>query len=138
MYARFHAVQNGAKNLPDGAAHTYIAYIREYPPPGTGQKRSGTLFRSPTTFFFCPTKIVTQFLKGGFSNSYSLIFFTINTFKYSRSSLENHTDSRPKPGQNVCPFSCSPKRRKKPTRWGGTYLYSLYKGVPPSRHRAEA
>ena len=25
--------QNGAKTLPDGAAHTYIAYIREYPPP---------------------------------------------------------------------------------------------------------
>ena len=22
-----------------------------------------------------------------------------------------------------------PKRRKKATRWGGTYLYSLYKGV---------
>ena len=25
--------QNGAKTLPDGAAHTYIAYIRDYPPP---------------------------------------------------------------------------------------------------------
>ena len=25
--------QNGAKTLPDGVAHTYIAYIREYPPP---------------------------------------------------------------------------------------------------------
>ena len=24
--------QNGAKTLPDGAAHTYIAYIKEYPP----------------------------------------------------------------------------------------------------------
>ena len=24
--------QNGAKTLPDGAAHTHIAYIREYPP----------------------------------------------------------------------------------------------------------
>ena len=24
--------QNGAKTLPGGAAHTYIAYIREYPP----------------------------------------------------------------------------------------------------------
>ena len=23
-----------------------------------------------------------------------------------------------------------PKRRKNPTRWGGTYLYSLYKGLP--------
>ena len=25
--------QNGAKTLPDGAAHTYMAYIREYPHP---------------------------------------------------------------------------------------------------------
>ena len=25
--------QNGRKTLPHGAAHTYIAYIREYPPP---------------------------------------------------------------------------------------------------------
>ena len=24
--------QNGAKTLPDGAARTYMAYIREYPP----------------------------------------------------------------------------------------------------------
>ena len=24
--------QNSAKTLPDGATHTYIAYIREYPP----------------------------------------------------------------------------------------------------------
>ena len=25
--------QNGAKTLPDGVAHTYIAYLRDYPPP---------------------------------------------------------------------------------------------------------
>ena len=25
--------QNGTKTLPDGAAHTYIAYLKEYPPP---------------------------------------------------------------------------------------------------------
>ena len=25
--------QNGAKTLPDAAARTYMAYIREYPPP---------------------------------------------------------------------------------------------------------
>ena len=25
--------QNGAKTLPDGTAHTYMAYTREYPPP---------------------------------------------------------------------------------------------------------
>ena len=28
--------QNGRKTLPHGAAHTYIAYIREYPPPPGG------------------------------------------------------------------------------------------------------
>ena len=27
---------NGAKPLPDGAAFTYMAYIREYPPPPRG------------------------------------------------------------------------------------------------------
>ena len=34
--------QNGTKTLPSGVAHTYIAYIREYPtptPPGTGWKK---------------------------------------------------------------------------------------------------
>ena len=29
--------QNGGKTLPDGAAHSFMAYIREYPPP-PGQK----------------------------------------------------------------------------------------------------
>ena len=27
------------KNIPFGAAHTYIAYIRDFPPPGGGVKR---------------------------------------------------------------------------------------------------
>ena len=27
------SVENGAKTLPDGAAHTYIAYLCEYSPP---------------------------------------------------------------------------------------------------------
>ena len=27
-----------------------------------------------------------------------------------------------------------PKRRKNLTRWGGTYLYGLYKGVPPGQN----
>ena len=26
--------RNGAKTLPDGSAHTYMAYIREFPRPG--------------------------------------------------------------------------------------------------------
>ena len=38
-------------------------------------------------------------------------------------------DSRPKWAK--CIFFFKPKRRKNPTRCGGTYIYSLYKGVPP-------
>ena len=30
------------KTLPDGAGHTYMAYIREYPPPRAFPKRNGT------------------------------------------------------------------------------------------------
>ena len=38
-------------------------------------------------------------------------------------------DSRAKLAKCILIFR--PKRRKNPTRRGGTYLYSLYKGVPP-------
>ena len=38
-------------------------------------------------------------------------------------------DSRPKWAKCILVFR--PKRRKNPTRRGGTYLYSLYKVVPP-------
>ena len=38
-------------------------------------------------------------------------------------------DSRPKWARCIPVFR--PKRCKNPTRWGGTCLYSLYKGVPP-------
>ena len=38
-------------------------------------------------------------------------------------------DSRPKWAECISVFR--PKRRKNPTRWGGTYLYSLNNGVPP-------
>ena len=38
-------------------------------------------------------------------------------------------DSGPKWAESIPLFR--PKRRKNPTRWGGTYWYSLYKGVPP-------
>ena len=43
---------------------------------------------------------------------------TITTFIHSRSSLENQI-----------PVFWA-KRRKNPSRWGGTYLHSLYKGAP--------
>ena len=29
--------QNGGKTLPDGAAHSFMAYIREYPPPARAE-----------------------------------------------------------------------------------------------------
>ena len=47
---------------------------------------------------------------------YSFGIDTINTFMHPRSSFENHTWFQTKMGKN-------------PARWGGTYLYSLYKGV---------
>ena len=60
--------------------------------------------------------------------SYSFGIETIKMFIYSCSSLEN-----PTPDQNglglILVFR--PKLRKNPTRWGSTYLYVLYKGVPP-------
>ena len=61
--------------------------------------------------------------------SYSFGIETIKTFIQSRSPLKNHTRFRPKWSKCVPVFR--PKPRKNPTRWGSTYLYSLYKGVPP-------
>ena len=55
--------------------------------------------------------------------------FRINTFINSRSSLENHTRFQTKMGQVYTRFQT--ETAQTPTRWGGTYLDSLYKGVPP-------
>ena len=52
--------------------------------------------------------------------SYSFGIETINTFIHSRSSLKNHTDSRPKWTKCIPVFR--PNRRKNPTRWGGACL----------------
>jgi len=60
--------------------------------------------------------------------SYSIGIETINTFIHSRVSLENHARCLTKMGKIYTRFR--PKRRIIPTRWGGTYLYDLYKGVP--------
>ena len=69
---------------------------------------------------------------GTFLLSYSFGIKLINMFIHSRSSLENHTRFQTKM-TNVCiPIPVfRPKRRKNPTRWGSTYLYSLDKGVAP-------
>ena len=53
---------------------------------------------------------------------------TINTSIYSVVPSKTIPDSRPK--WAMCLPLFRPKRRKNPTRWGGTYLYSLYKGLP--------
>ena len=50
-------------------------------------------------------------------------------FTHPRSSLDNHTWFQTKMGKDYTRFQT--KRRKNPTLWGGTYLYGLYKGVPP-------
>ena len=63
--------------------------------------------------------------------SYSFGIETIKTFIHSRNSLETIPDSRPKWPKCISVFT--PKRGKNPTRWGGTYLYGLYKRVPPRR-----
>ena len=50
-------------------------------------------------------------------------------FTHPRSSLNNHTWLQTKMGKDYTRFQT--KQRKNPTLWGGTYLYGLYKGVPP-------
>ena len=80
------------------------------------QKNSPNPFRIPIFLFL----------------SYSFRIKTINTSIHSRSSLENHTRFQTKMGK-VYIRVFRPKRRKNPTRWGSTYLYSLSKGVLPPR-----
>ena len=55
--------------------------------------------------------------------SYSFGIETINTFIHCVVPSKTIPDSRPKWAKCVPVFR--PKRRKNPTRWGGTYLYSL-------------
>ena len=61
--------------------------------------------------------------------SYSFGIKVINTFIYSRSSLENPTLFQTKMSKVFCILR--PRHCKNPTWWGSTYLYSLCKGVPP-------
>ena len=65
--------------------------------------------------------------------SHSFGIETINTFIRSVVPSKTIPDSRPKWAKCILVFR--PKRLKNPTRWSGTYLYSLYKGVPPPRGR---
>ena len=66
--------------------------------------------------------------------SYSFGIETINTFVPATAvPLKTIPGSRPKWAKSIPAFR--PKRRKtpgkNPTRWGGTYLYGLYREVPP-------
>ena len=60
--------------------------------------------------------------------AYSFGIDTINTFVHSVVPSKTIPDSRPIWAKCIPVFR--PKRRKNPTRWGGIYLYGLYKGVP--------
>ena len=61
--------------------------------------------------------------------AYSFGIETINTCIHSLVPWKTIPDSRPKWSKCITVFR--PKRLKNPTRWGDTYLYGLYKGVPP-------
>ena len=77
------------------------------------QKNSSNSFRVRIVFFL----------------SYLFGIETINTFIHSVVPSKTIPDSRPKWAKCIPVFR--PKRHKNPTRWGGTHLCSLYKGVPP-------
>ena len=64
--------------------------------------------------------------------SYSFGFETINLFIHSLSPSKTITEFRPKWAKCIPVFR--PKLRKNPARWNNTYLYRLYKGVPPGSH----
>ena len=64
--------------------------------------------------------------------SYSFGIETINKFIHTVVPSKTIPDSRRKWAKCIPVFR--PKRRKNPTRWGGTYLYGLYKGVPPGQN----
>ena len=51
------------------------------------------------------------------------------TFIDTHSSLENHTQFQTKMGKLDTRFQTI--KAQKPTLWVGTYLYGLYKGIPP-------
>ena len=61
------------------------------------------------------------------SNSFGVE--TTHTFIHLRSFLDNHTRFQTKMAKFIPVFR--PKRRKNPTRRGGTYLCGLYKESPP-------
>ena len=87
-----------------------------------------TKIRAQTKKFFKPINFrirIFLFLSSSFGIE------TINMFIHSRSrsSLENHTQFQTKTAKIYAHFQT--KKVQKPYPMGGTYLYRLYKGVPP-------
>jgi len=76
-------------------------------------------------------KIHFKFAYFSFSNSFGIE--TINAFVHSQSSLEKHTRFQTKMSKVYTHFQT--KALQKPYPLGCTYLYGLYKGVPPSPPR---
>ena len=54
-----------------------------------------------------------------------------NTFIHNHSSLKNHTQFQTKMGKVYTCFRSKKAPKQNDTLWVGTYLYGLYKGVPP-------
>ena len=77
-------------------------------------------------------KIQIHFEFAYFSSFLTYLELKINTIVHSYTPVvpsRTIPDSRPKWAKCITVFG--PKQRKNPTRWGGTYLYSLPKLVPP-------
>jgi len=74
--------------------------------------------------------VIIPYIRAQTKKFFKLIFLELKrTFIHSRRYLENHTRFQTKMGKCIPVFWA--KRRANPTRWGGTLLYSLHKGVPP-------
>ena len=58
----------------------------------------------------------------------------IDTFIHSRISLEKHTRFQTKMGKMYTRFQTKTAKKYRYILRGGTYLYGLYKGVPPPGH----
>ena len=111
----------GSKTIPFGAAHTNIAYIREYPP----RAQTSPYFRpkwSNSMSYFRPKRLKNHTL-WRHTYQYSL-------YKGVPPGTQTSPYFRPKWSKSMSYFR--PKRLKNHTLWRRTYLYSLCKGVPPS------
>ena len=50
--------QNDSKTIPFGAAHTYIPYIGEYPPPGPGFNTEANINRKEVVYEFLLNSVI--------------------------------------------------------------------------------